>query len=435
MTHSNRTYFGLVSGIGLVIANMVGAGVFLSTGFMAQDLGPKLIMLSWLVGLFIALSGAIAYARLAFLSGHSGGEYRLLHDNLHPYIGYLAGWASLLIGFSAPIAIDAFAVGAFMRQVGIDIPVKTTGTIVIILLTLAHALRLYWSKYMQNLLVALKLSFVLFFIIFGISIGSNAWPQWQPPNLQTEFPTAAFFQNQYWVAYAFSGWNAAVYIASEYANPQKDVSRAIVIGCCLVGALYLAINWVFIANLTPDQAIIITHNEESRITLAHLVIDKLVGKEGAMFVSSVAVLVFLSALSALTLVGSRVYSEMAKDGLLPKLFCSQPGKPPLYGLLIQCTLALTLLHTQALLDIVKSTVAVIMVFSMLTVSTLFSAKNNTGPKRQAILPLVAAAIYVVSTFIILSSGFYSSKAIGSVLSIIFIVGTGGYLFVNKTCTR
>ena len=215
---------------------MIGAGVFLSAGFMAQDLGPGLILLSWVIGTVIALSGAIAYAQLAFHSGCSGGEYRYLHDYMHPYIGYLAGWASLLIGFSAPIAIDAYAIGAFMRQLGSTVPLYTIGTLAIIIMTLVHAIQLYWSKTMQNILVSLKFLFIVIFIIFGITLGNNVWPVWQPPNLNTGFPTAAFLENQYWIAFAFSGWNAAVYAAGEYAEPHRDVSRAMIIGCSLVAS-------------------------------------------------------------------------------------------------------------------------------------------------------------------------------------------------------
>ncbi|MDD1626661.1 MAG: amino acid permease, partial [Methylococcaceae bacterium] len=119
------------TGIGFVIANMIGGGVFLSTGFMMQNLGPGLILLSWVIGALIAICGATAYAQISRINGRSGGEYRYLYDYLHPYIGYLAGWASLLIGFSAPVAIDAFAAGAFLEKIGVNISPQITGSIAI----------------------------------------------------------------------------------------------------------------------------------------------------------------------------------------------------------------------------------------------------------------------------------------------------------------
>ena len=428
---SNSRYLGVGSGVGLVIANMIGAGVFLSAGFMAQDLGPGSILVSWVIGAVIALSGAIAYAQLAHQSGRSGGEYRYLHDYLHPYIGCLAGWASLLIGFSAPIAVDAYAIGAFMRQLGYTVSLITIGSWVIIIMTLVHAIQLYWSKNMQNILVSLKFVFIIIFIVFGIALGNNAWPEWQPPNLTTSFPTKAFLENQYWVAFAFSGWNAAVYIAGEYSDPHRDVSRAIIIGCSLVALVYLAINWVFIANLSPELAFAVVDYDETRITLAHLVMVELVGSKEATIVSIIAILVFLSALSAMILVGARVYAEMANDGLLPKIFCCRVGKPPVGALIIQGMLALYLLHTQTILDIVKSAAAVIMIFSMLTVISLFIIRCKTDMENPTLLSLLAAIFYVISTIIILCAGILSSKAIVMVLTAILIAGTAGYIVAVK----
>jgi APA family basic amino acid/polyamine antiporter len=103
------------SGAGLVVANMIGVGVMISTGFMAQDMGPIPILLAWAVGAGIALCGVLAYSGLALQIGESGGEYRFLSDLVHPFLGYLAGWGSLILGFSAAIAADAYAVGSYVN--------------------------------------------------------------------------------------------------------------------------------------------------------------------------------------------------------------------------------------------------------------------------------------------------------------------------------
>ena len=135
---SQRT-LGLKSGIGLVIANMVGAGVFLSTGFMAQSLTPGQILLAWVIGGVLALCGAKAYAEVARLVPEGGGEYRYLSSLMHPALGYLAGWASLLVGFSAPTALDAIAAGAFARAVVPALEPRLVGAVLIIVLTFVHA--------------------------------------------------------------------------------------------------------------------------------------------------------------------------------------------------------------------------------------------------------------------------------------------------------
>ena len=242
---------GLFSGMGMVIANMIGAGVFLSTGFMAQDLTPKQILLAWAIGAFLALSGARAYAGIAQIVPKSGGEYRYLSTLVHPALGYLAGWASLLLGFSAPIAIDAIAACAFANTLAHWVDPKLFAALLIIVLTGVHAIGLRFSVNAQNSLVLIKIVLVVGFVVVGLAGGQNTWPDWQPPSRSASFPLGPFMQNLFYIAFAFSGWNAAVYAASEFRNPKRDVPRAMVLGCGLVGILYLCVNWVFVANLTP----------------------------------------------------------------------------------------------------------------------------------------------------------------------------------------
>lgn len=428
---THHSFLGLKSGIGIVIANMVGVGVFVSSGYMAQSLGPALILLSWVVGAMIAFAGTLAYAQVALANGRSGGEYRYLHDYMHPYMGYLAGWASLLIGFAAPIAIDAYIAGAFVGHLFEVLSPQPVGTMAILALTLGHGINLGCSQSIQNTLIGVKFLLVLLFIAMGLIMGSNGWPTWQPPHPNASFPLTAFLENQYWIAFAFSGWNAAIYAAGEYGRPKTDVSRAIVIGFLIVAVTYLLLNWVFVANLTPAQVEAVTRHEETRITLAHLLMVELIGPAGAAAISLVMVFIFLSALSAMTLIGPRVYASMADDGLLPQFFRSRQGKPPYGAVFVQGGLALFLLHTQSLLDIVKSSSAVLMLFSMLTVLSLFNLYRKVGIKPSR-LSLVAAVFYAFSVGTILCFGVFSSIAICVTILTILGIGTTGYLMAQKT---
>lgn len=368
----HQHFVDLRTGIGLVIANMIGGGVFLSTGFMMQNLGPDLILLSWVTGSLIAICGATAYAQIALINGRSGGEYRYLYDYIHPYIGYLAGWASLLIGFSAPVAIDAFAAGAFLQQINANLSPQVTGSIAIFCITLTHCFRFSWSRSIQNTLVSIKFFFILIFITIGLLWGSNAWPQWVATTDDKDFSIHGFIDSQYWIAFAFSGWNAAIYIAGEYKNPRRDVYLSLIIGCLIVSILYLTINWIFVANLTPNQSLAVFDHEKTQMTLAHITLQQIIGPTGAKAASMVACLIFISAISSMTLVGPRIYVQMANDGLLPKVFSCKEGKPPLFSILFQSSVALFLLHTQSIREIIQSCSAVLMLFSMLTVLILFN---------------------------------------------------------------
>jgi basic amino acid/polyamine antiporter, APA family len=182
---------GLFSGTGMVIANMIGAGVFMCTGFMVQQLTPTQILLAWVIGALLALAGARAYAGIAQIVPHSGGEYRYLSTLVHPSLGYFAGWASLLLGFSAPIAIDALAAGAFTNKLisariqlfaNPQNDISLYAALLIIALTAVHAVRLRFSVTTQNVLVIIKIALVVGFIVIGLALGNNSWPKWQPPN-------------------------------------------------------------------------------------------------------------------------------------------------------------------------------------------------------------------------------------------------------------
>ena len=267
-----------------MVANMVGAGVFLSAGFMAQELSAGWILAAWGSGAVLALAGARTYAEAAVMIPRSGGEYRYLSELLHPALGYLAGWASLLVGFSAPMAISAFAASAFVSAVFGPADARLGAAALIAALTSFHSVGLRLSIWTQNGLVIVKGLLVLAFVALGLSLGDNAWPTWAPPSehasLALPFATSLFF-----VAYAFSGWNAAAYAAQEFRAPRRDVPRAMLIGCALVGVAYLLVNWVLVANLSPERARVVFEYEEARVPLGHLVAQDFLGDAGARALS------------------------------------------------------------------------------------------------------------------------------------------------------
>ncbi|MDH3818843.1 MAG: amino acid permease, partial [Myxococcales bacterium] len=187
----------LGSGVGLVVANMIGAGVFLSAGFMAQELSAGWILAAWIVGALLAMAGARTYAEAAVLIPRSGGEYRYLSELLHPAVGYVAGWASLLVGFSAPMAISAFGAAAFAFAVFGAGDTRLGAAALIAALTVFHAIGLRSSKWTQNGLVIVKGLLVLAFVALGLSLGDNQWPHWVPGREHEShalpFATSLFF--------------------------------------------------------------------------------------------------------------------------------------------------------------------------------------------------------------------------------------------------
>src|SRR5688500_1727124 len=174
---------------------MIGAGVFLSAGYMAQTMSAGWILVDWVFGMALAMAGARAYAEVARLVPRSGGEYRYLSDLVHPSLGYLAGWASLLVGFAAPIAINAVGAAAFLGTV-FDIPdPRVVATVLLLALTAMHGVHLETSKVTQNALIAIKVALLVAFVAVGLVLGDNRWPDWVPPSGSTGFQAGDFLGN------------------------------------------------------------------------------------------------------------------------------------------------------------------------------------------------------------------------------------------------
>ena len=432
-------------GLGLVIANMVGAGVFISSGFMAQSQTPTAILLAWCVGLVLALCGAVAYGELARLVPGSGGEYRYLSVLMHPAAGNLAGWTSLLVGFSAPIALDAIAAGAFLRAIIPGLSPRLVGAFLIIALTLLHARNWKSSLRSQGFLVALKVLAVLGFVTVAFIFGSTSWPQWVPPT-PASAPAWEFVASLGYIAFAFSGWNAAVYVAGEFAKPERSVAWAMTRGCLLVGGAYLVLNYLFLANLTPAEGAVVfrydnfsnLQGQVSAVTLGHAVVVRLLGERFGVLMSAVMVVLFASAMSAMLLVGSRVYAAMASRGDLPSRFATSRGGVPQPALILQGLLALLLLSLQDARAMLANIGAVVFFFTALTAGSLFfvlyrARKDATLAPRT--WPLVAAGVTVIASLFTLGATIRASPTLILWVVLVIIVSVVARKLAHREVAR
>ena len=274
---TSKRHLGLYSGMGLVMANMIGAGVLLSAGFLVQNLSAGMVLLAWVVGMALALCGALAYGGLTKAVGKSGGEYRFLSDILHPVLGCAAGWGSLFIGFAAPTAINAIAIGQFGSTLDLGINPQMLAVSAVLALVIMHSIKMRTSRNGQNLLVGLKIVLVVGLVLIALGKGSWVWPTWSPPGAEPGQTLNNFISAQYWIAFAFSGWNAAIYCTEEFHTPKRDVAQSMFFGCLVVGILYLVVNWVFVANLTPEDSTVVFayDNSPEKLTLAHVLMTKL----------------------------------------------------------------------------------------------------------------------------------------------------------------
>jgi APA family basic amino acid/polyamine antiporter len=386
---------GLWSGVGIVIANMIGAGVLTTPGYMALDLKPSYILAAWLVGGIAALAGARAYAAVAQAIPRSGGEYRYLSTLWHPMLGYLAGWTSLFIGFSQPVALDAQLVGYYTGTLGIDIPWRVVTALVIVAVTALHAFDLRASRRGQNILVAIKITLVVGFVVVGLIAGSNTWPTWVPKASTDGLPVGPFFQSLVFIAFCYSGWNATIYASEEFTEPRRDVPRAMLIGCAAVIGLYLLVNWVFVTNLTPDHYGDWLRGDPDRITLGHVVMKQLVGTTGARIMSVFMIVALLSATSAMTMIGPRVYAAMARDGYLPAVFAAKGDRPPVGSVLLQGAIALAVAMTTSFIKAIATVGAVLTLMAALTALGVFKLQfDRRQTEKPGVPALIAAAIFI-----------------------------------------
>ena len=407
---------------------MIGSGVLLSAGFMAQSLSAGWILFAWIIGAAIAAIGALAYAELARLIPQSGGEYRYLSNLVHPLLGFLAGWASLLLGFAAPVAINALAAIAYADTIAPIGNHRVAAAGLIAAITCAHAFDLSASRWVQDILAAAKLLAIGGLVALGLILGQRSWPEWSPPE-SDGFTMAAFVTGLFFVSFAFSGWNSAVYASAEFKKPNRDVPRSMLIGTAIVGVLYLLINWVFVANIEPESAAVVT-GRDTYITLAHVVAGELLGSAGATAMSGLVVLAFVSAMSAIALLGPRVYAEMADDGMLPKFFAYRGERPPVGSVLFQGALAIAILLAHSLHEALFNASAVLLLFSALSSAALlriaFSASMRA--KFGAVKPLAvfAAAAYSGLAVAMLIYGFHNQPSLVVWIALVAAVGTAGY---------
>lgn len=430
---SPKPHLGLGSGIGLVAGSMIGSGVLLSAGFMAETLSPGWILLAWVIGALIAGIGAVAYAELARIEPQSGGEYRYLSRLLHPLCGYLAGWASMLLGFAAPVAINALGAAAYAGTLAPIGDPRLVAAGLVAAITAAHAFDLSASRWVQDVLAGAKLLAIGGFVAVGLILGERSWPGWSPP-ASGGFSTDGFVIGLFFVSFAFSGWNSAIYASSEFKHPGRDVSRSMLIGTAIVGVLYLLINWVFVANLDPEQASVVTR-EDSYITLAHVVAGELLGSSGATLMSALVVLAFVSAMSAIALLGPRVYAEMASDGKLPRLFAYRGERPPVGSVLFQGALAIAILFAQSLREVLVNASAILLLFSALSAAALLRValssrlRERYGPIKPT--AVFAAAAYSGLSMAMLIIGFRDQPSMLGWIALVAAAGAAGYWLTGR----
>ena len=440
---------GFTSATTVVVSNMVGTGIFTTSGFLAGDLGsPTLVIGIWFVGALVALVGALCYSELGINFQRSGGEYVYLSEAWGPAWGFIDGWVSFFAGFSAPIAVATLAIAAYLAHFNpaLDptnaVGVASLGPITIYLgggqllacslvavFTLLNVLGVEQIGRMQNGLTGLKLAVLAAFLLLGFSVGTGDWTHFSQAaertsesSLSSQFAVSLVF-----VYFGYSGWNAAVYVAEELRDPERTLPFALLAGTTLVVVLYVALNCLFI-YATPLEEM------KGVVAVGAQAAESLFGPTGGGIFAAGMALSLLATVNAMSLIGPRVYYAMARDkAFFPIAARVHPRwKSPWVAVAAQglCCCVLILTGTfEGLLYYIGFT---LWLFSAFAVLGLFKFRHRPGWKRLSsvsfawpLLPTVFAAtnVLVFAYFAVERS----LEAVWSALTILVGVVIYGYL--------
>jgi APA family basic amino acid/polyamine antiporter len=385
---------GLWTLVALVVANMIGAGVFTTSGFALADLGsPLLVLAAWIIGGGIALCGALSYGALARLIPASGGEYLYLSRAIHPLAGFLAGWVSLLAGFTAAIAYSAITFIAYVApSLSGTARGNATASALILAAALLHGIRLRPGARVQNAIVGVKLALIGAFCVFAIYTAiTTDWAGLNAPAaVSTEgFPLGAFALTLMWISFSYAGFNAATYIAGEVPDAQRAVPKALVLGTLITIVVYLALNSVFV--LAPEHA-----DVAGREDIAAIAARAIGGGSLDVIVRIIIALALLTSVSAMIMIGPRVYAKMADDGLLPKALRFDRDIP-VVAIWMQAALATVVVWITGLRELLSYLGFTLSLSTAATVASLFIVARRSA--RDVELPGYpwAPAIFVAAT--------------------------------------
>lgn len=391
MTKSQK--IGFATAISLVIANMIGTGVFTSLGFQVMSIqsGFAILML-WVVGGVLSLCGALTYGEIGSAFPQSGGEYNYLSKLYHPSVGFLSGWVSVTVGFAAPVAAAATALGLYVNKIYPNVDVKTIAIVVILGLTTVHSINLKLGSAVQRAFTLVKVVIIVMFVGFGLFHTPDHVTSFAPVAqswndiLSTDFANALIF-----VTYAYSGWNAAAYISGDMKDVQKNLPRALVLGTLIVMIIYTALNFIFMYSVPVNEL-------KGQVEVGYLSANKIFGVELGQFMGLVIALLLVSTVSAMILAGPRVMQAMGSDIRQLKIFSTaNKNNVPYVAVIFQSIISIILVLTSSFESLITYVGFTLNLFTFLTVMGVFIIRYKKKTPTQFKTPLfpVVPLLYLI----------------------------------------
>ncbi len=421
---------GFNTAVSIVIANMIGTGVFTSLGFQVLGIesGFALIIL-WVVGGILALCGALTYGEIGAAFPESGGEYNYLSKLYHPAVGFISGWVSVTVGFAAPIAAAAVALGQYVSKVYPSVNAVVLALSIIAIITLIHSINLKAGSLFQRIFTIVKVVCIVMFVGFGLfhvpehtvnfSADTTAW---------NDIFSKGFAISLIYVTYAYSGWNAASYISGEMKDAKRNLPKALFVGTLIVMVIYTLLNYVFLYSVPIPEL-------KGVLEVGYLSANKIFGVQVGQFMSLVIAVLLISTISAMVLAGPRVMKSMGTDIKGLRFFAiSNKNNVPYVAIIFQSIIAVVLVLTSSFQSLITYVGFTLNLFTFLTVAGIFILRFKhkhieTSYKTflYPITPLLFLSIILfILVYIMIEKPVESLYGLGTVLLGLFV-----YFITNK----
>ena len=351
---------------------MIGTGVFTSVGFQLSAIqNTWAIIALWVLGGILALFGAFAYAELGTHFKESGGDYIYLSRVFHPVLGYLSAWAGLTVGFSAPVALAAMAFTKYLSPFGLANNLWLAIGI-IVLIGWMHSQTIRHSSRFQNLSTIVKIVFILVLIGIGFFVsGHHASAILLTDSWKQDMVKPGFAVSMVYVAFAYTGWNAAAYVVDEINNPIKNLPKALIGSTVFVAIVYVLFQLVLLKNATAAE---LAGKEE----VTFIAFNNLLGTTGGKWVSLFIAIQLVATISSYLWVGPRVTHAMAKEHRLWKpLAATNKHGIPVAAVWLHVAIAILLTLTGSFEKILLYAGFVLQLMASLTVATSLFIKGKT----------------------------------------------------------
>ena len=430
-------YFSLTN---IVVGDMIGAGIFTTSGLLLAQLHePKLLLLLWAIGGVIALCGALSYSELGARFPKAGGEYAFLSELFSPLAGFLSGWISFFVGFSAPVAASALAFSEYLVRTlpegeGMEqlILIKKAIAIGIILLfTFIHYFGLKSGSRVQNILTLLKVGLILILVIAGFAFGEGSFE-----HFRVQIPVAEGWAGLktmglalMWIMFAYSGWNASTYVGSEVINPVKNIPRSLITGTLVVTLIYLLLNTLYVYAVPAAEM-------KGVISIGGQAANHLFNRTMDQFFSFFIALILLSAISVLTIIGPRVYYAMAESGhffgIAKRINRSNvPG----VSILLQSGLAIVFVVSGTFDQIITLLSFSLGIFPILAVLGVFKIRISGQSKMKTPWYPVPQLLFIVFSLAILVLAFLERPVESSIALGVILAGIPVYYILKAGISR